>query len=86
MSDHRIVAATGIEKLLNQAVADMKLAAPLKAVFPNDWERILTCAYYLVSKGSALAHVAKWQQAFSSPHSGKLSSQRISELITRIIH
>ena len=83
-SDHCIVASTGIEKLLGQAVADMRLSAPLKAVFPDDWECILTCAYYLVSEGGALAHVEKWQQAFSSPYSGKLSSQRISELITRI--
>jgi len=52
----------------------MKLAAHLKAVFPDDWERILTCSYYLVSEGGALAHVEKWQQAFSSSHGGKLSS------------
>ncbi len=83
-SGHCMVAVTGIEKLLDQAVADMKLAAPLKAVFPDDWERMLTCAYYLASEGGALAHVEKWQQAFSSPYGGKLSSQRISELLTRI--
>lgn len=83
-ADHCIVASTGIGKLLDKAVSDIKLAAPLKAVFPDDWERILTCAYYLVSEGGALAHVEKWQRAFSSPYEEKLTSQRISELITRI--
>ncbi len=83
-ADHCIVASTGIGKLLDKAVSDIKLDAPLKAVFPDDWERILTCAYYLVSEGGALAHVEKWQRAFSSPYEEKLTSQRISELITRI--
>ena len=83
-ADHCIVASTGIGKLLDKAVSDIKLDAPLKAVFPDDWERILTCAYYLVSEGGALAHVEKWQRAFSSPYEEKLTSQRVSELITRI--
>ena len=76
-ADHCIVASTGIGKLLDKAVSDIKLDAPLKAVFPDDWERILTCAYYLVSEGGALAHVEKWQRAFSSPYEEKLTSQRI---------
>lgn len=63
-ADHCIVASTGIGKLLDKAVSDIKLDAPLKAVFPDDWERILACAYYLVSEGGALAHVEKWQRAF----------------------
>ena len=83
-ADHCIVASTGIGKLLDKAVSDIKLDAPLKAVFPDDWERILTCAYYLVSEGGALAHVEKWQRAFSSPYEEKLTSQRVSELLTRI--
>lgn len=82
--EHCRVAVTGIEQLLDKAVADLKLDSPLKTVFPDDWERILTCAYYLVSEGGALAHVEKWQQSYSSPYKGKLSSQRISELIARI--
>lgn len=65
MADHCMVASTGIGKLLDKAVSDIKLDAPLKAVFPDDWERILTCAYYLVSEGGTLAHVEKWQRAFS---------------------
>ncbi len=48
-ANHCIVASTGIGKLLDKAVSDIKLDAPLKAVFPDDWERILACAYYLVS-------------------------------------
>lgn len=81
---HCTVSSTGIERLLNRAVDDIGLKTTLKTVFPEDWEQILTCAYYLVSEGGALSHVEKWQRTFSSPYSGKLPSQRISELITRI--
>ena len=83
-ADHCVVASTGIRNLFDKAVSDIKLDAPLKAIFPNDWERILACAYYLVSEGGALAHVEKWQRAFSSPYKEKFTSQRISELIPRI--
>ena len=52
-----MVASSWVGNLLDKAVSDIKLDAPLKAVFPDDWERILTCAYYLVSEGGALSHV-----------------------------
>jgi hypothetical protein len=40
------VSGIGIKKLPDKAVADIRLAAPLRAVFPDEWERILACAYY----------------------------------------
>ena len=79
-----IIEATGIEMLLNRAVNDIGLLAILKETFPDDWDQILTCAYYLVCEGGPLAHVEKWQREIRSPYENKLSSQRISELLPRI--
>lgn len=79
-----VVENTGIQILLDKAVSDIGLAAPLNAAFPDDWKRILTCAYYLVSEGGTLCHVSQWQQMYSSPFRPSLSSQRVSELLARI--
>lgn len=71
----------GIKNFLNQAVADIKLVVPLKAVFPDSWERILTYAYYPVSGGDAFERMTGNKKFFFG---GIFSSQRISELIVRI--
>lgn len=57
-----VVENTGIQSLLDKAVSDIGLMGPLSTVFPDDWRRILTCAYYLVSEGGALRHVDQWQR------------------------
>jgi len=79
-----VVENTGMQLLLDKAVSDIGLERPLSAVFPDDWKRILTCAYYLVSEGGALCHVSQWQQMYASPFRPPLTSQRVSELLTRI--
>ena len=78
------VLGIGIKNLLDKAVSDIGLMKLLASVFPEDWNRILTCAYYLVSEGGALAHVEKWQGGNKAPYEGFLTSQRISELLRRI--
>ncbi len=79
-----VVENTGIQSLLDKAVSDIGLAAPLAAVFPDDWKCILTCAYYLISEGGALCHLEQWQRMFPSPCRCPLASQRVSELFVRI--
>ncbi len=79
-----IVTNSGIKKLLNKAVEDIGLAETLAKVFPDDWKRLLTCAYYLVSEGKALSHVDKWQAMYESPCQFPLASQRVSELLAKI--
>lgn len=79
-----VVENTGIKLLLDKAVSDIGLMLPLTTVFPDDWKRILTCAYYLVSEGGALCHVDQWQRMYPSPCRSLLASQRVSELLARI--
>ncbi|XBX08499.1 hypothetical protein QMP26_10655 [Enterocloster clostridioformis] len=78
-----VVENTGIQSLLDKAVSDIGLTVPLTAVFPDDWKRILTCAYYLVSEGGALCHIEQWQRMYPSPCRSLLASQRVSELLVR---
>lgn len=59
VADHCIVASTGIGKLLDKAVSDIKLAAPLNVVFPDDRERILITANLLISCAGATTVTAK---------------------------
>ena len=53
-------------------------------MFADDWQKILTCAYYLVSEGGALCHVSEWITRNRVPYNCSLISQRITELLTRI--
>ena len=64
--------------------ADTGLGYILKKFFPNDWDAILTCAYYLVSEGHALSRAEKWSQQAITPYGTMLAGQRISELLVRI--
>jgi transposase len=74
----------GVSSLLDKVCADIGLGHILKKSFPNDWDAILTCAYYLVSEGQALSRAEKWSQQAVTPYGAVLADQRISELLIRI--
>lgn len=74
----------GVTMLFDKAVSDIGLHNVLASVFPEDWSRIITCAYYLASEGGALCHVDKWKADNKVPFTDSLASQRISELVARI--
>ncbi len=44
----------------------------LRAVFPEDYQGILTCAYYLASEGKALCHENNGHRATGIPMEGNL--------------
>ena len=70
--------------LLDKAARETGLVKILRSSFPEDWERILTCAYYLASEGNALCHVEQWSAYNQHPYQSKLADQRVSELLCRI--
>ncbi len=74
----------GVSSLLDKVCADIGLGHILKRSFPNDWDAILTCAYYLVSEGQALSRAEKWSRQAVTPYGTVLADQRISELLIRI--
>ena len=58
--EHCCVMTIGPTLLLDKAAAQTKLTKVLKAVFPDDYQGILTCAYYLACEGKALCHAEQW--------------------------
>jgi transposase len=78
------VMGIGVSLLLDSIAKKIGLVGTLRAVFADDWQQIMTCAYYLVSEGNALSRVEHWSSANSTPYGGILTSQRVSELFTRI--
>lgn len=78
------VLTIGPTLLLDKAATKTKLAKVLSLIFPEDYEQILTCAYYLASEGKALCHAEQWSSRNKHPYGKKLPDQRISELLARI--
>ena len=82
-SEHCRVLTIGPALLLDKAAAQTKLTRVLRLIFPEDYEQILMCAYYLASEGKALCHAEQWSSRNRHPYGEKLSDQRISELLDR---
>ena len=83
-TEHCTVLTTGPSLLLDKAAHETGIDKILQASFPEDWDRILTCAYYLASEGNALCHVEQWSACNRHPFHSKLADQRVSELLSRI--
>lgn len=81
---HCGVSGIGISLLLDHIAKETGLRDTLRRTFKDDWRQILTCAYYLVSEGTALSRIESWSAANRSPYPDILTSQRISELLVRI--
>jgi hypothetical protein len=78
------VKGIGISLLLNRIADETGLSMTLRSIFTEDWRQIMTCAYYLMSEGNALSRVEHWSATNTTPYDGTLTSQRVSELLTRI--
>ena len=61
------------------------IVADLKACFPDDYQKILSLAYYLILENDApMYRFPKWAQTHRHPLGENLPSQRISELFASI--
>lgn len=78
------VVTIGPSLLLDKAARETGLTKALCSIFPNDWQQILSCAYYLASEGEALCHAEQWSVRNKHPYDGRIADQRISELLSRI--
>lgn len=75
----------GATYLLDAISAQLGIADDLKACFPNDYEKILSLAYYLVLEGhNPLYRFSRWSKSHHHPYCKDIPSQRISELFARI--
>lgn len=78
------VRTIGPTMLFEHAATESGLRGILKKVFPEDWEELLTLAYYICHSGTALSHCASWAKDHKVPAGSELSSQNISRLLQRI--
>lgn len=78
------VKGNGVALLLDHIADETGLTKTIKQVFPDVWQKIMTCAYYLISEGTALSRVEKWSAVNTSPYDSIITSQRVSELLLQI--
>ena len=78
---HATVQCEGPNILLNNITNNLNLTKHLQETFPNDWNKILTCAYYLISENKPLSHIETWSTHYTHPYNNPLTNQRISELL-----
>ena len=78
------VKGVGVSLLLDRIADETGLSKIMRAVFADDWQQIMTCAYYLLSEGVALSRVEQWSSANRAPYQNVLTSQRVSDLLIRI--
>lgn len=75
---------SGPKLLLEKIDHGIGLSKILKKACPENWAQVLSLAWYLVCTGNALFYAESWCQNHEAPFSGDLTSQRISELLSRI--
>jgi len=75
----------GVSHLLDQISSLSMISADLQACFPKDHRAILSLAYYLVSESEApMYRFGHWARSHTHPYDAELTSQRISEVFSRI--
>lgn len=70
--------------VLDAVTEQLGIEKLLKSCFPQDYQQILTMAYYLVARGGPLCHCEKWSLNHAHPLGAQLKSQRISEILGSI--
>ena len=85
--DDKVTATTSVvgpSLILEQITKKIGLEKVLRKAFPKDWEKILSLSWYLACEGDALVHADTWCRNHEVPAKQRLSSQRISELLSSI--
>jgi transposase len=74
----------GVLYLLNCIAETIGLSDTLKSSLPNSWERVLALANFMVASGEPAMYCEDWLQRTDSLDAGKMSSQKISELLLSV--
>ena len=75
----------GATHLLDQIGEKLGVEQDLKRCFPDSWKQILSLAYFLILEDhNPLSRFPRWAKSHEHPYDGVLSSQRSSEILSRI--
>lgn len=78
---YAVTKEVGCALLLETVAHSTGLYETVKKVFPNNYEIILTCAYFMARCDEPLSHCEQWTAQSVSPVDDRLGDQRISELL-----
>ncbi|MCL2825195.1 MAG: IS1634 family transposase [Polyangiaceae bacterium] len=73
----------GPHVLLTKVANDIGLTQALKKSFPETYKLILSLAFFIAQKGSALSRCETWSNSHCHPQDEPITSQSISELLKR---
>ncbi|MCX6995489.1 MAG: transposase [Chlamydiae bacterium] len=74
----------GSSILFDHICKDIDLNLVLKRTFPNDWQMILSLAYFLALTGKPLSKAEHWSRTHQHPYQDFIDNQRISEFLLTI--
>ena len=74
----------GTDLLFSKIADDTGLTEALYRAYPKEWDRILTCAYFMLSEGKPLSQCEQWSAGTKQPYGKRLGDQRISELLAKL--
>lgn len=74
----------GTDLLFSRIADETRLTDTLRKAYPKDWEKILTCAYFMLSEGKPLSQCEQWSAGTRQPYGKRLGDQRISELLAKL--
>lgn len=76
---------SGPRIILSKIADETGLAKTLRRAFPDAWKQILSLAWYMLSTGDALSHAEAWCRNHEVPSEKPLNSQRVSELLSKML-
>lgn len=74
------ILSCGATDLLDKASVETGLRETLQFCYPDDWDKILTVAYFFASEAKAVSHCDTWSMSTKTPFGAKLIGQRVSEM------
>ena len=76
----------GLFYFLEKIAEKIKLIPILRQAMPKYWREIFNVCFYIIASGKPLLHMEDWLSENESYPSGKMSSQRLSELLAAFGH
>ena len=82
--DSPVVKSRYLCAIYDRVSEDMHLTEALKLSFPDNWTKILSIAYYLISTGEPLSFCKQWTEQHKTPYNQTMTDSVINDLLTSI--
>lgn len=82
--DNPVVRSTYLCKVLDKISEECHLTEALKLSFPDDWKKIASIAYYLLSTDEELSFYKQWSTEHKTPYNQVMNTNAMNELLSTI--